>query len=425
MKNKITANIGLKIISLLFAVVLWMVVNNIENPTVSELYSNIPVKLINTDLITDAGKVYEVLDETDVVERVTVRAPKSVHSSLNAGNIIAVADVSELSSLDTITIRFSSNIYADDIESIKGNIDTVKLNIENKRTKTLSLKATVSGEVGGGYLVGDVQTAQNLVRISGPESVIEKINRAAVDVDVTGFTNDIETNLEIRLYDEEGHLIQDNRVSQNIKSVGVSVDIYQTKEVPIYFAVSGEPEMGYRVSGEVKGSVETVTLAGKSSILKNIEEIEVPEEAIDVTGVTEDYVEEINIREYLPDNVFLADSAQAKIEVTVNIEREVSKELDIQSEKINVVNVPEGFRATIEELEETIAIEVIGLPGDISELRDNTIDGRVDIAQWMEEEGLEEAEEGYFEIEVDFGLGDEITILEPMKVLVHLSRPTE
>ena len=57
MKSKITANIGLKLISLAFAFVLWMVVNNMENPTVTETYVNIPVKLVNADLITDAGKV--------------------------------------------------------------------------------------------------------------------------------------------------------------------------------------------------------------------------------------------------------------------------------------------------------------------------------------------------------------------------------
>lgn len=425
MKSKFTANMGLKLISLFFAFILWMVVNNIENPTVTETYFDVPVKLINTNLITDGGKVYEVLDETDVVERVYVKAPKSVHSVLNSGNITAVADVSELSSLDTISIEFSSDIYNNDIESITGSIDTVKLNIESKKTKTLALQATVSGSVATGYLVDDVTTEQNLVRISGPESVVDEITKAVVDVDVTGFTNDIGTNLDIRLYSADDRLIQSDRITQNIKSVGVNVSIYQTVEVPVHYEVFGTPAAGYRVANEPIGSVETVTIAGKANILKNITAIEIGAEEIDVTGQTGNYVTEVNIREYLPDNVFLADSSQAKAEVTVEIQREASRDFDVKQESIEITNVPEGFDAKISELGDEVEITVIGLPAEVSALRGSDIRGTVDIKKWMEEKQMKEAVEGYYNVEVDFGLDDSFTILEPLMVVLHLSEITE
>ncbi len=425
MKSKITENMGLKLISLFFAFVLWLVVNNIENPTVTETYSNIPVKLVNTNLITDGGKVYEVLDETDVVERVYVKAPKSVHSALNAGNITAVADVSELSSLDTISIEFSSDIYSNDIESITGSIDTVKLNIENKKTKTLALRATVSGSVATGYLVGDVTTQQNLVRISGPESVVNEITDAVVDVDVTGFTNDIGTNLDIRLYSEDGRMIQSDRITQNIKAVGVNVSIYQTAEVPVHYEVSGTPAAGYRVAGEPVGSLEMVTIAGKSNTVKSVTAIDVAAEEIDVTGQTEDYVTEVNLRDYLPDNVFLADATQAKAEVTVKIQRESSRDFRVKQENVEIVNVPQGFRATISELGDEAKVTVIGLPAEVSALRGADIRGTIDIRRWMEEEQMEKAVGGYYNVEVDFGLDDNFTILEPLEVVLHLSEITE
>lgn len=425
MKSKITANIGLKLISLAFAFVLWLVVNNMENPTVTETYVNIPVKLVNADLITDAGKVYEIVDGTDVVERVSVKAPKSVHSALNAGNITAIADVSDLSSLDTISIEFSSSIYNNEIESIKGSIDTVKLNIENKRTKALSLKANVLGSVADGYLVGEVTTDQNLVRISGPESLISQVAKATVDVDVTGFTSDIGTNLDIRLYDSDGHLIQNNRISQNIKSVGVKVGIYQTMEVPVSFGVSGTPTTGYRVAAQPIGNVNSVLVAGKGSALRNLTEIEVPAEAIDVTGQSADYVTEVNIREYLPDNVFLADASQAKIEVTVEIQQEVSRELKVQEGSVEIINAPEGFRTSLEEITDDATITIIGLSADVNAVRESDLKGSVDIQKWMEEEGLEEAVDGYYNIEVDFDLNGDLTLLEPFVILVHLSEITE
>lgn len=425
MKSKITANLGLRIISLFFAFILWLVVNNIENPTVTESYVNIPVKLLNTDLITDAGKVYEVIEGTDVVDRVSVKAPKSVHSSLNAGDITATADVSELSSLDTISIKFSSDAYGEDIESIKGSIDTVKLNIENKRSKTLALKAGVSGSVAEGHLVGEVTTDQNLVRISGPESLIDRVVRAAVEIDVSGFTNDIGTNLDIRLYDSEDRLVQDSRISQNIKSVGVNVNIYQTTEVPIYFEVSGTPTAGYRVSGEPVGNLQTIKIAGKGNIIRNVTAIEVPAEEIDVTGQSADFVTEVNVREFLPDNVFLADASQAKIQVSVSIEQEVSREISVSGKEVELINVPEGFRATVAEIEDGTTIDVIGLSRDVSAIRANELKATFDILKWMEEQEMEEAVDGYYNVEIDFGLGDNVTVLEPLVLVLHLSEITE
>lgn len=422
MKNKITANIGLKIVSLFFAFLLWLVVNNINDPTIAQTFTNIPVKLLNTELITDSGQVYEILDDTGVISRVTVWAPRSIISSLNANNIVATADVSELSSLDTISIKLTTNLNSNNVEKIEGSIDTVKLDIENKRTKTLALKATISGNIEEGYLVGDIVPDQNLVRISGPESIINQVSKAVIDVPVTGFTDDIADNTEVKLYDSEDRVIQNSRITQNVKSVGVKVSIYKTMEVPVHFNTTGVPAAGYRVAGEASGSISSIVIAGKSNALKNISSIEVPGEALDVSGQAEDYVTEISLRDYLPDNVFLADASQNKVEVTVSIQREISKRLEVHGDRVEVTNVPDGYRATISELGESISIEVRGLSSDVSGIAAANIKGRVDIEAWMREEDMEEPEEGFYQVEVDFGLPDEVTIKEPIMVMMHLSK---
>lgn len=98
MKNKLTRNIGLKIASVFFAIILWMVVTSVNNPINTKTYDNIPVKLLNTELITESGQIYEVLEDTDVIGRVTIRAPRTVLSEIKEENVIATADVAELSS---------------------------------------------------------------------------------------------------------------------------------------------------------------------------------------------------------------------------------------------------------------------------------------------------------------------------------------
>lgn len=427
MKNKLTHNLGLKLASVFFAVVLWMVVTSINNPTTSGTHYNIPVTLLNAELITDSGQVYEVIDNTDVVGRVVIRAPRSVLAEIKDENIIATADVNELSSLDTITIKLSvNNVSSKDIASITGSIDTLKLNIENKKSKALALKATTSGQVQDGYLVGEITPDQNMVRISGPQSVIDQIVKASVDVNVTGMTSDIVTNADIVFYDAEDNVIEDtSSITQNIKSVGMKVSIWQTAAVPVNYNVSGKAASGYSATGEIAGNGETIKIAGKSNTIRNITSIEVPAEVLDITDQTEDYVAEIDIRQYLPDGVFLANSDDALRTVTVYIEPEVSKRLQIREEKVQITNLPEGYDASISGLDESFIIEVTGLSRYVTILQAGSISGRVDIERWMESQGMNEPEPGYYTVEVDFGLPDEVTLVEPVTVVLHISKLEE
>jgi len=421
-KNRLTKNIGLKLGSVFFAIAIWLLVNSANNPTVSENYYNIPVKLLNTELITDSNQVYEVLDNTDVIGKVTVRAPRSVISELKAENIIATADVTELSSLDTISIKLNTDISSRDIVSITGNLDTVRLNIENKRSKALSLKATVSGEVESGYKIGDISTGQNLVRISGPQSVIDQIVKAAVDVDVTGMTSDIVTNAEIKLYDSEDKVVDARNITQNIKTVDVRVAIGQIVTVPVNFTVDGSPAPGYRQTGEIEVSENTVTITGKANVVKNVSSIEVP---LDITDRTEDLVAQIDIRQYLPDNVTLTDSADAYRTATVHIEQEVTRTLSIREERIRVTNLPEGYNASISGLEEGISLEISGLRQDVATLQVSGIGGTVDIQKWMQQQGMEQPEPGFYTVGVEFNLPEEITILRSVNVTLHISEIEE
>ena len=426
MKNKLTRNLGLKIGSLFLAVILWLVVTSINNPTEPRSFYNIPVSLLNADIITDSGQVYEVLEGTDVIDKVVVRGPRSVVNSLKEENIIATADVNDLSSLDTISIKLTTNVSSTEISSITGSNDTVKLNIENKRSKALALKATTSGQMEDGYMVGEISMDQNVVRISGPQSVIDQVSKATVDVSVTGMTSDIVTNAEIKLFDAEDREITDTtQVTQNIRSTGVKVSILQKISVPVRFSVTGRPAAGFRATGEIEGNDVSVEIAGKSNVIKNVTEIIVPAEALDITDQEEDYVADIDIRQYLPDNVALADLAEAIKTVTVYIEPEVTKRLEIREERVRITNLPDGYEASISGLEESFIIEAVGLSRDVAGLQASSISGTVDIQEWMRARGLEEPEPGFYTVNVDFGLPEDVTLRNPIEVTLHITEQEE
>ena len=195
--------------------------------------------------------------------------------------------------------------------------------------------------------------------------------------------------------------------------------------MPIHYSVSGTPQLGYRIAGEIESSSDTVKIAGKANVLRNISIIEVPETVLDVTGQTQSLVKEVNLKDYLPDNVFLADSSDAVRTVTVPIEAEISKKLEIRGEKVRMTNVPEGCEASISELDESFVIEVVGLSRDVATLQAANINGTVDVSRWMNESGMETPEPGFYTVEVDFGLPENVSLRETVTVTLHISEPEQ
>ena len=55
-KYKLTTNLGLKIIAFIFAVFLWFIVVNLDNPVGSSTFMDIPAEIVNADIITSDGE---------------------------------------------------------------------------------------------------------------------------------------------------------------------------------------------------------------------------------------------------------------------------------------------------------------------------------------------------------------------------------
>lgn len=133
MKRKILNNLGLKLLSVVLAIVFWFLVVMADNPKDSVSFSNIQVNLINTELLEKGNKFYEVLEGSDRI-RVTVEAPRNVIQELSASDIVAEADVSRLTEVNTVPISF--RVLNDEVEilDISGSRDAVQLNVEDRKS---------------------------------------------------------------------------------------------------------------------------------------------------------------------------------------------------------------------------------------------------------------------------------------------------
>lgn len=408
MKKRILNNWALKIGSLLLAFVLWFLIVQIDDPKDTKTFANIQVKLVNTELLDKQNKVYEVLENTDTV-RVTVRAPRSVIERLRSTDIVAEADMSKLTDINTIAIKCDVQ-NVDGVESIECNHDFVQLNVEDKKSRWINVSYSTSGEVAEGYMISGVKLDQTSIEVSGPKSAVERVDHANVVMDVSSATTDLSANVEIELYDNEGQIMEWGSMTTNVKYVYLSVEVLAVKTVPVEINYSGTPKEGYMTTGNVSCEPGYVTIAGRSNVLDGISKITVPETKISIEGASADVVETVNLKEFLPENTRLEDSSfSGKVTATVFIEPIQEKTLELQPGNISIVNWPEDVKAEMEDTEAVYTVEVAGLNGLIAPLRSNALRGVVDIAAWMEEQQIETLEPGVYTIPVTLELDEQIT----------------
>lgn len=421
-------NFGLKILAVIVSCGLWVVVDNINDPLDSETFYNVPVDIINADLVTNEGKVYDVLDGTDVVN-VTVRGKKSLLSYVAKEDIRAVADMSELTFMNTIGIKVSSTRSNSDLD-FKTNIDSVKLAIENMRADQKPIKITIAGEPAEGYVIGEAKPSQNVVRITGPESQIEQIDHVEAVISVNGYSSDINTSAELKLYDAENKEIRNSSIKMNITTVNVAVTILGTKIVPLSFVVPDEPAEGYVVSGEPFSMPETVTIAGRSSVLDGISKIVVSDPALSVEDRTENMTAVINVKKYLPSGVQFADSSfGGNASVTVGIEQLVTKELRIPANSAHFAagfaagGEPQDLKLTLRELanQEYYTIRIRGTKAAVDAVNADDVIGVIDMNALLEKLGLAEWVPGVYQGEITFNsVLDEVTLEQPYHMTVVL-----
>ena len=421
MKKALTRNLGLKLASLVLAFVLWFLVAQIYDPKDTVTFNNIQVRLINTDLLDEEGKVYEVLDNSNLV-RVTVTGPQSiVKSELRRSDIVAEADMSKLTDINTIAITYYCENVSNDSVEIKGNHDSVRLSVEDKTSKWIKLESNTIGEVASGYMIGNVTLDQTNIEVTGPKSAISQVDHAGVDINVTDSSSSLSANVDIKLYDADDNELTLESVKKNVNSAHMTVEVLATKEVPVEIEYMGVPEDGYMATGEVESSVPTVRIAGTASALVGISAITVPEERMNITGQSDDLVDIINLKEYLPSNVRLADkSFDGKITATVYIEPIDTKDLTIPADNISITGVPDDMEAEITSTAEEYNITVSGLSRDVSILRDSSVTGVLDLNQWMENNGLEELTPGNYTIPVTFNLSEDITVDTDVNIHIRL-----
>lgn len=428
--SKITENWGLKLLSVVIAFVLWLVVVNIDDPVVSYTHTGVKVDVINADMLASKGKIYEVLNNSDIIS-VTLIGKRSVIESISKEDIKATADIQDITLMDTVAIKVVTTRGVNKLDAIKSDINAMELSIEDLKEVHLPVNVRVDGNPSSGFIVGDVNTNQNTIKVSGPESVVEQIARAECVINVEGRTTDISTIADIHLLDQYGELIEHKNLTTNISDISVSASVLATKAVDIIYSYSGAPKEGYVVSGDIESDHKAVYIAGKQAVIDKYDVISIPGTAVYIEGKTESYSVPVNLGYYMPDGVRIADSGfDGYATVTVNIEKTVEKTIDVPIESVKFVGVPDGKSVSLnlaapqikhEGDKYFLEVQAYGVSGAFEDIDGSEVSGQVNIQSFMTENGLTDLSEGTYTMDATFIMPGNIQAYDDYKISIVIT----
>lgn len=334
MKEKIFKNLSLKILSVVFAVVLWTIIVNIYDPTTSYTFSNISVQLINTESLTDKNYSYEIVDGGKI--SVYVSGPKSVVTNIKASDIVATADLSKISAFaDYVDIHVSVVRNGQTLNNVEAAPKTsaVRLSIENRATKTINVNTEVTGKPGDGYALVKQTLNPTSIKVTGPSSIIDTIDHAGITFDVTGATDEVHGDADIHLYDEEENEIKDVSVDLSQSSVSYTAQVVRIKTVAVEAGYSGTPKDGYTISS-VTLNQNYVQVYGDENALNNLEKIVIPSNNINVDELDKDRIYKFSLENYIDKSLHILKNS--RVEVTVKVGTTTTKSITLNTSDIRV-----------------------------------------------------------------------------------------
>lgn len=421
MKKKLTNNLLLKIVSVLIAIVLWLIVANVNDPTISKTYS-VPVTITNGAYIESIGKTYRVADEDqDKNVRVTLKGPESIVENRPISDILAVADLTQIVDMDTEPyVMVPIEVTCDKVqpENITVTPQNIRVVLEEVASEEFIIGFDTEGTVPNNeYRVGEITARPEKVKIIGPASVIQKIDRVVAIVNVSGLSEDTMKTSRLKVFDKNQEGLSETSMSylkfdMGDPVVAVNIELWKVvPEVSIEISYSGTPRYGYHVSS-ISSTPAKIGIAGTDEALELLKEnnniIEIPAEEVDVSGATDSIEHKVDLTEYLPEGTKIA-SDTATVIVSVAILPVGSRQIAIPTNVIETTGLRDGY-AVVYDTDEVI-INVRGDERSLGAISAETLKPKVDLAG---------REAGVHRIPIEFTLPEGIELLEDADVGIEI-----
>lgn len=178
------SSLGLKLLSLFLALVVWFVVSAPRRENVSERAFAAPLSLV--------GMPRELVITTPVPDTVNVRLRGRVSDlrALSSQNLEVTLDLRWLQPGEAqVTLRPTAINAPPNVEVISMDPSRLHFHVEQLRQRAVPIRPFLVGEPAGGFVAGDPTVAPDQALVSGPASQVRNVSEVATErIIMTGRT---------------------------------------------------------------------------------------------------------------------------------------------------------------------------------------------------------------------------------------------
>lgn len=381
MKEKLINNLGLKILSIFLAFFVWLIVVNVQNP-VNRRSREVTLEIENEQVLTAARKTYEIVGKNTVTVNFDVHTRDEY--KIRPTDFRAYIDLAELYDVTgSVQVKVEVLNNKELISDTEARPGVIRVETEELQTKPFELAVDTQGEPADGYALNGVTLSPSHVTVEGPVSQVGLISYAGVEIQIgSDMTGDAQGVVEPTFYDANGNeLTISDRIKVNTPEIQYQLLINKVKNLPLDFEVSGTVASGYQYTG-VECSTRNVAVIGLKSNLASINRITIPASELNISGATADKVVMVDLRDYLPEGVELADSEEPQVEIRIKVERLVNRTVALTDSDIIRENSSEELRYRL--VPNRIEVVIQGLSEDLDSLSGADLEATLDLANLRE-----------------------------------------
>ena len=355
-------------LSVAVAIALWAYVITTVSPESEDTFYDIPVSYQN-DVLEERGLM--IVSEKPTVT-LTLKGNRSDLNELNENNITIVVNLAAIQAPGTQMVRYDvsypANLPNNAFETISQTPNMLKLKVENKIKKTVPIVLEYIGTVPEGFIDDRENPVMDtaVVEVAGPESSVEQIDRAVIQVDLTNKTDSVVGAFQYVLCNKDGEPVDAQMVTTNVEEVNLSVKIQRLKEVPLVLnLVDGGGAT--KDTCELDMDITSIWVAGAENKLRDLEQVELG--TINLAEL-KDETNTLTFEILLPEGVTNINDVQ-EVTATISFPDLRTKKLTISKDQFLAAGVPAD--AEVIWVTETVEIELRGPKALIKKITEKDI----------------------------------------------------
>lgn len=366
-------NIMPKIISLISALLLWSYVMSVEDPVIKRTYRDIPVQYLGVEDLR--SRDLTIMDPGESTIDVELEGNRSYMESVLPENIQASVNLTGLNKGEHV-VPIKVNNYNSNVKVIENTPTEIVFTLDENVSKEEKLEVKTVGTVPEGYILGDIKTSHEKIRISGPKSIIDKINSVLVYVDIKDRIETTVLSAPVHVYDGEMQEVKGIKVEP--QNVDLELPIYKTQTVPVVLDLKGTPPAGVE-NDSVTVEPSSVTISGNSAVVNKIKEVKT--KPVYWSNILTGQTTTVELVEPEGTKIINAKQIYTLHYEAVTISKRV---FEITEPIINILHLPEGLRGEVLNSPPMIKVTMVGDEEKLSNLKAENISLSVDAKELPE-----------------------------------------